>query len=295
MKAIYTLLFALMLAVGSYGQNNELLTNKDNNTLLWEVSGNGVSKPSYIFGTFHLVCKTDVNFSSALKKAIQLSDEVYLELDMDDPATLFGALTLLNMKDNKTLKDLYTPENYKKVSGYLQDSLKLFPVMFQRMKPELLAALLYPKMLGCGNTVSVEDAVMGLAKEYDKEIKGLETMAQQAAIFDSIPYEKQATELLHAIDSLDKAKKEFALLIDAYRVQRLDEIEKQMSAPGTSMAENTDILLDDRNRNWVAQLKNITRTKNVFVAVGAGHLVGKNGLISLLKAAGYTVRPLENR
>jgi uncharacterized protein len=295
MKSTSFLLCTFIFLCSAYAQNNELKTNKDNNTLLWEVSGNGLSKPSYLFGTFHLVCNEDVNFSLNLKQAIAQTDEVYLELDMDDPATLFGAMTMLNMKDNKTLKDLYSAEDYKKVSGFLKDSLKLFPIMFQRIKPELLAALLYPKMLACSGTVSLEDAIMEIAKKQGKEIRGLETMAQQAAVFDSIPYEKQAAELLKVIDSMDKAKQEFNVLITAYREQKLDEIEKQVSSPGSTMAENIDILLDDRNRNWVGQLRTIMKTSAVFVAVGAGHLVGKNGLISLLRAAGYTLRPLENK
>ena len=54
-------------------------------------------------------------------------------------------------------------------------------------------------------------------------------------------------------------------------------------------------LLDDRNKNWVGQLKNILKEKNIFIAVGAGHLVGKNGLIELLKKEGYTVKPLLNK
>jgi uncharacterized protein len=295
MKAICFLLNACMFLGSGYAQNNELKTNKDNNTLLWEISGNGLVRPSYLFGTFHLVCREDINFSSNLKQALTQTDEVYLELDMDDPATLFGAMALLNMKDNKTLKDLYSAEDYKKVSGFLKDSLKLFPVMFQRMKPELLAALFYPKMLTCSGTVSLEDAVMGIAKQQGKEIRGLETMAQQAAVFDSIPYEKQAAELLKVIDSIDIAKQEFNLLITAYREQKLDEIEKQVTSPGATMAENMGILLYDRNRNWVSQLKKIMKANAVFVAVGAGHLVGEQGLIALLRAAGFTLRPVENK
>jgi uncharacterized protein len=56
-----------------------------------------------------------------------------------------------------------------------------------------------------------------------------------------------------------------------------------------------DLLLKNRNKNWVKQLKQIMENKSVFVAVGAGHLVGNDGLISLLKKAGYNVVPLENK
>jgi len=61
------------------------------------------------------------------------------------------------------------------------------------------------------------------------------------------------------------------------------------------MQDNQDILLNDRNKNWVGQLKKIMKKEAVFVAVGAGHLVGEQGLIALLRKEGYNLRPIENK
>jgi uncharacterized protein len=295
MKLVY--FFGLMLSlsnVEAQTNNNVLKTDLTGNTLLWEITGNGLAAPSYLFGTFHLLCKDDINFSEALKQAINNSHEIYLELDLDDPATIMGALMLMNMKDGKKLKDLYTTDQYKRVSDFFKDSLKTPISLFQRMKPEFLIALLYPKMMPCNSASSVEEEIMQLGKDAGKEIKGLETMAFQASVFDSIPYEKQAEELLNTIDSLEKSKADFALMLNAYKKQRLDEIEKIVTTPEFGAAENQDILLDNRNKNWVVQLKSIMKKNPAFIAVGAGHLVGKNGLIALLRAEGYTVRGLEN-
>lgn len=145
----------------------------------------------------------------ALKQAVINSNEVYLELDLDDPATIMGAFLLMNMKDGKKLKDLYSTEAYKRVTDFFKDSLKTPIGLFQQMKPEFLIALLYPKMISCNATSSIEESIMQLAKANGKQIKGLETMAFQASVFDSIPYEKQAEELLHTIDSMENAKKIF--------------------------------------------------------------------------------------
>jgi uncharacterized protein len=294
MKLLY--FFSLILCFGSAkGQpgNSHLKTNADDNTLLWEISGNGLSVPSYLFGTFHLLCKEDILFSATLKQAITNSSVVYLELDLDDPSTLMGGLMLMNMKDGKKLKDLYSAEAYKRISDYFNDSLKTPIALFQRMKPEFLVALLYPKMMPCNAVSSVEEGIMQLAGE--KEIKGLETMAFQASLLDSIPYEKQAEELLNVIDSMEKSRNYFGEMLTAYKNQRLDEIEKIMANPEFGMEENQDVLLDSRNRNWVVQLKEIMKKGSVFTAVGTGHLIGKSGLIALLRAEGYTVRGLENR
>ena len=83
-----------------------LTINKNDNSLLWQVSGNGLTQPSYLFGTFHLMCKNDIQFSSQLTSAVSRSEKVYMEMDMDDPATMLGGLLLMNMKEGKTLKQL---------------------------------------------------------------------------------------------------------------------------------------------------------------------------------------------
>jgi uncharacterized protein len=294
---IARLLFVFVMASSCRAQVKPpvLPAQQDGNTLLWEVSGNKLTRPSYIFGTFHLMCKDDIKFSNALKQAVQYSDLVYMELDMDDPATMLGGLVLMNMKDGKKLKDLYTPAEYARVEKFFKDSLKMGLAMVERMKPSMTGALLYPKMMPCKNASGVEEQLMMLAKEGKKEIKGLETMAFQASVFDSIPYSKQAQELLKTIDSLQQYKKYFDTMLTVYKSQRISDIEKLFSDSAFGMTENPDVLLYNRNRNWVKQLKTIMKKQSIFAGVGAGHLVGKQGLIELLRKEGYTVKPVMNK
>ena len=274
---------------------DKIKTNTDSNSLLWEISGNGLSKPSYLFGTFHLMCKEDIQFSANLKKAVNNSKEVYFEMDLDDPANTIGALFFINMKNGTTLKDLYSPEEYTRVEHFFTDSLKMGMMMLEKMKPNFLQALLYPKMMPCKTLSGVEEEIMQLAKSGKKEIRGFETIAFQASVFDSIPYADQAKDLLHMIDSLDTYAAYFDTMLSVYKKQHLSELEKMFSDPQFNMDEkNQDILLDRRNADWVSQLNKILQGKNIFIAVGAGHLVGEKGLIALLRKAGYTLRPLVN-
>jgi len=268
--------------------------NKDGNTLLWEVSGNGLRSPSYLFGTFHLMCKKDIRFSENLRTAVKNTSETWLEMDMDDPATMLGALFMMKMKDGKKLADLYPEADYKRLESFFTDTLKYSLSLFQQMKPAFLEALLYPKMLPCKTVTGVEEELMKLAKENKKEIQGLESMAFQASVFDSIPYDKQAKELLKSIDSISSYRNYFDTMMTVYKSQRLNDIEKLFSRSEFGMEENRELLLDRRNRNWVVQLKTIMKKEPVFVAVGAGHLVGEMGLIELLRKEGYTLRPIEN-
>jgi uncharacterized protein YbaP (TraB family) len=284
-----TLFFA-----GCKAQTNYVI-QKNDNTLLWKVSGNGLKKPSFLFGTFHLLCKEDIHFSDQLKKAVQSCDEVYMEMDMDDPSTMLSGMLYMNMKGNKKLEDLYSTEDYQRLQNYFSDTLHTPLMLLERAKPYFLVALLYPRMMNCKNPSGVEQELVSLSKENKKEIKGLETMKFQASVFDSIPYEWQAKELLKNIDSFSLYKKEFDDMLSSYKDQRLDSMQTMLSQSEFGAGEYEDLLLNDRNKNWVSQLNTIMKNESVFVAVGAGHLIGEMGLINLLRKAGYKVEPLENK
>jgi uncharacterized protein YbaP (TraB family) len=295
MKIVRLILLCMVLGSCNAQTTPALKTNKDDNTLLWQISGNGLQQNSYLFGTFHLLCKDDLHFSAQLKQAVLNAKEMYLELDMDDPSILLQSMTVMSMKDGKQLKDFYTEVQYKKLQQYFNDSLQMPLALLQTMKPMLLEAMLYPKMLPCKSASAVEDELMKLAKEDKKEIQGLETMAFQASIFDSIPYEEQAKQLLMSIDSTEKYKVYFNNMLNVYKSQQIKGLEDLINDKEFGDGDDNDILLNNRNRNWVQQLKTIMKKESVFVAVGAGHLVGENGVIALLRKEGYTLTPIENK
>jgi uncharacterized protein len=296
MKHLLFYSLSTILFLGCKAQSDQsFVKQKNDNTLLWEISGNGLKKPSFLFGTFHLLCKDDIHFSDQLKKAMKSADEVYMELKLDDPSIMLSGMMYMNMKNGKTLESLYTPEEYKRLEDYFSDTLRMPMLLFQKAKPYFLVALLYPRMMDCSSPSGVEEELMKIAKDDKKEIKGLETMQFQASVFDSIPYEWQAKELLKNIDSFSVYKNEFETMLDFYKNQQMDSLKTMVGKSEFGSDKYDDLLLKKRNKNWVKQLKEIMKNKSVFVAVGAGHLVGNDGLINLLKKAGYTVVPLENK
>jgi len=291
-------LFLPLLVLFQHCQSQPALKipgNGNNNTLLWEISGKKLKKPSYLFGTFHMMCKDDIRFTDQLQAALKTSEEVYFEMDLDDASNTLGALFFMNMKDGKTLKDLYSPKEYEKMNVFFRDSLRISLTTFGKMKPSFLEAFLYPKMMACKNLSGVEQELLKIAIKEKKEIKGFETIAFQASVFDSIPYSTQAKSLLKAIDSMDTYQVYFDSMIKVYQSQQIDRLEAMFTEPEFGMKEGLELLLDKRNINWVDQLKTILPEKNIFIAVGAGHLVGEKGLIALLRKEGYTLRPLLNK
>jgi uncharacterized protein len=290
---IIRVLIPLLISQNCLAQK-KLPQSKDNNTLLWEISGKGLQKPSYVFGTFHIMCKEDIRFSENLKTAIKTAKEVYFEMDLDDPKTMLGGLAMMNMK-NKTLSDLYTKAELEKLTTFFKDSIKMSLSFFNKAKPMLLEALLYPRIMPCKTPSGIETELMVIAKKEKKEIKGFETMEFQSAVFDSIPYETQAKALLKDIDSTEKFKIFFNKMLDIYKNQETDKLGQMMADTTFSGGENDDALLKNRNINWVKQLKIILKSNNIFMAVGAGHLFGKDGLIVMLRKEGYVLRAIENK
>lgn len=123
-------------------------------------------------------------------------------------------------------------------------------------------------------------------------------MAQQAGFLDSIPYKYQAAELVKYIDSSTTGSGDDKLLnamFDAYRQQDLKKLEELMVDSDAGMSSFTNILLYNRNENWVSKLKGLMTDKSLLIAVGAGHLPGERGVINLLKKAGYTLTPVDNK
>jgi uncharacterized protein YbaP (TraB family) len=270
---------------------------KDNEkikSLLWEIKGKGLAKPSYLFGTFHLMCKDEILFSNKLKQKLGAADEVYFEVDLDDPAMMTEAFSILNMKNGKQLKDYLTEAEYKKLDSVLKNGSKVSLSFFNHTKPYLISSLLYTRFMKCNEQSGVEMELMKLAKKENKIISGLETLSYQASIFDSIPYEKQAKELMKLVDSLDKTGAEFYRMEELYRQQDLEAIAKMLNESDFEAGDNKNLLLVNRNKNWVEQLKKRMPSKSLFIAVGAGHLPGNDGVIELLRKEGYSVKPVQD-
>src|SRR5512138_1785036 len=105
-----------LLAISLLGGNVDAQKNKKlENSLLWEISGNGLTKPSYLYGTIHMICKEDAMIGDSLVSAIQKSDRVYFEVDMDNLMEMLTAFKDFKMRNDTTLADLLSKEDYRRV------------------------------------------------------------------------------------------------------------------------------------------------------------------------------------
>jgi uncharacterized protein YbaP (TraB family) len=289
----------LLVAVASLTTLAQEKNKQPFNTLLWQISGNGLQKPSYLFGTIHLICSGDAVLSDSLKNAIHASDAVYFEVDMDNLFEMLGVVRKMKMRDDTTLADLLDKDDYEKVKRYFESKSTLLPFsVLETYKPLLAASMLMETGTDCETPSAMEEVIMREAKSYSKNVRGLETMSYQMSIFDTIPYRMQAMQLVKYVDDAGSGttdSKEYDKLMKAYKEQDLTKLEELTKSTDMGIANFTDVLLYNRNRNWVEKLKTILPSRSVVIAVGAGHLPGENGVINLLRKAGYIVKPVPNR
>ncbi|MEO5681051.1 MAG: TraB/GumN family protein [Chitinophagaceae bacterium] len=266
------------------------------NTLLWEIGGNHLSKPSYLFGTMHLLCAQDAQLSDSLRLAIAGVKQVYFEIDMDNMMEMMGALKYLNMNNNTQLSDLLSEDEYQRVKDYFKKNKTMLPFsMMEHLKPYFVTSLISESKFPCAEKDGMEQVIMTAAKKDHKPINGLETVQFQASVFDSIPYKRQAKDLLKMIDSSGVVGDSSDLqLVEVYRKQDLNRMQ-ELTADEEGIAEYLDLLLYNRNANWVTKMPAIMRDAPSLFAVGAGHLGGEKGVISLLRKAGFTVRPMKHK
>ena len=262
------------------------------NALLWEISGNGLEKSSYLFGTIHVTC--NATLSEHVKDALNKTTQLALEIDMDDPGMQGKIMLNMRMKENKTLKNFVSEEDFAAIDSLFPKKVGMSVKMLQSMKPSLLSAMFLPSLLDCPMQ-SIEGELIKVAKEQKEDIKGLETVASQMEIFDLIPYEDQVEELLKSVkDNLLRDKENLVKMLEIYDSENITKMLTHMEDDKkNNLGKYMDIMLDKRNKNWIPVIIAYAKEQPTFFGVGAGHLAGENGVIQLLRKEGYTLKPIQ--
>jgi uncharacterized protein len=284
MKRAFMAIAVLVLAVLASG------AQPPENSLLWEISGNGLESPSYLYGTFHLLCPDDLVIPEKALTALQESEQLVLELDFDDPSMMVSMQQGMFMQDGKTAKDYLSAEEYDLVSGFFSSKMGIPFEQISGIKPFFLSAMTLVFFLDCQPT-SPEQRLTQLAAGQGKEVLGLETVEDQIGFIDNVPLEDAAEMLVSGIEESEDGDEMIDQMLSAYLEGDLDAIQGIIdSYMGDEYAELNEELIISRNRDWVPSIEKLITDKSSFIAVGAGHLPGENGVIELLRAEGYTVK-----
>ncbi len=258
-------------------------------TLLWKVSGKGITQPSYLFGTIHIMCEGDLKIPTVVKEKFNSTQELFLEIDMDDPGMMMQMMQGMQMNDTSTLKGLMGTK-YDSASTLFQKTTGMPLTMLNKAKPALLMSMLYPSLLGC-TPVSWESVFQTMAHENKMLIQGLENIKDQMDVFDKIPYSVQSDMFTKMLFNIDSSKRDLDEMLAVYKSKDINKL-TEITADDADFGKYEGVLLTDRNHNWIPIIGEQAKKSPTFFAFGAGHLGGANGVIYLLRKAGFTVTPV---
>lgn len=263
-----------------------------NHSLLWQISGNGLQQPSYLFGTIHIIDQENYFLGKNTERKLINSSELVMEVDIDN-IDILAVAQLSLLPDGKTVKQFMNDSDYVVLQKFMADSIGINKFSFEngyaKFKPFYLEQLLYVKHMGQRNE-SYEMNLKKIAAKKNIPISGLETYEEQLLLFEDIPIEEQLLDLVGLIKNYSQEIEKLQQLIQLYIKQDLPGLAKAFEEEEDQ--EMMDKLLKLRNNKWLPKIDTLIREKSVFIAVGAGHLGGEHGLIKLLQNQGYTVEPI---
>jgi uncharacterized protein YbaP (TraB family) len=248
----------------------------------------------YLFGTVHFLPKDLAWFDEAVADAFAASDELRMELlPVDDPASL-GPLILKLAVDPKgrTMAQRMSPEDHAAYVKAMKD-LGLPAAQLEPLEPWFIGvqavSLMYVKA-GYDPKSGAEEVLTQAARKAGKTITAFETPEQQFAMLDSTPEAEQLIGVRDLANGQEEALKMFSTLLGHWARGEAEETGRLMNEEMKETPVTARILLTDRNARWAADLKaRMDRPGVVFVAVGAGHLTGKDSVQDLLARDGLKV------
>ncbi|WP_373826571.1 TraB/GumN family protein [Bacteroides heparinolyticus] len=294
MKKIISLLLLICLVQSAHAQ------------LLWKISGNGLEKPSYVFGTYHLSPLGIKDSIAALPQAVNETTQVYGEVVMSEmmsPAFMQSMQQQMMMPKDSTLQSLFTPEQYEEVGKVVKENMMVDIAMLAQLKPaaitQQLAVILYMRHTpGFNPQEQLDNYFQQQAQQQGKKVGGLETVQSQIDILFNSQTLKRQAELLHCMaHDIDRTVGQVKRVIAAYEKQDLNVVLQLLAERHGDACDplpgEMEALIDNRNKAWAEKMPAIMSEAPTLFVVGAGHLPGDNGLLNLLQQQGYTLEALK--
>lgn len=263
-------------------------------SLLWEITGNDLKAPSYLFGTIHVICADDYFWPDYFNEALQQTEQLCLEMDIASTETRMKLANLMLNMDGNKLSEKFDEQEWAQFQEFVKKSAPIVPaVALDMMKPQAILMMMSMSQITCSDVQSYEMELMEKAGERGMKVVGLETVEQQAKVILSIP-EEQAIDMIKASmrsSSSGVAAKQFADMMNLYKSQDISALH-EISTKDSLVKLDGKAFLSDRNEDWIDKMKQMMSEKRTFFAVGAAHLAGEDGVINLLRKAGYTLKPV---
>ncbi len=264
------------------------------NSILWEVSGNGLTNTSYLLGTLKFIGEKEYVLHKEITERLK-NCEIFAIEDQVDHHAQHELNKAVHFPKGESLASALSPENYQKVQDFFATEFKIprqkFVKNYARLKP--LALSIAMTRLSMHEGVKFYDIeLLKNAHDYRIQSYNLETIDREADAFNAFPIDAQAAALMHSISNFELQKSEFKKLESAYIAGDIDKVFEYTLHP----FENNETFIEEfyskRNIEWIPKLKKMFGDGKSFVAIGVAHLEGDKGILNLLKNEGYLLTPI---
>ncbi len=288
---LLALLLILLFPTLAFAQ---VVGNGYNNSLIYKIQGK--QNTVYLLGSIHVLAEEYYPLTRAFSYAYYDSSKVVFEID---PEVLFSTAiprkfeNMIKLPSGKTLKHVLSPKTYRLLKTRCE-KMKVPWDKIHHYKPWVMYLLLgvpFDSSIEFRADLGIENHFYRMAKDAGKETGGLESIQDQLNVFDKLSWKEQ-DQLLFDLISIRNSKdhqKAFLKLVKDWHKGNLQGLEDMVEAQ-KKYPKFYKAILVDRNRNWIPQIEAfLTGEKNILVVVGAAHLAGEDGLITLLNEKGYTL------
>ena len=280
-----SLLFFVLAAPALYAQHS----------LIWEISGNGITKKSYLMGTLKFIGEKEYYMPPKAAELIKQAEIFAIEDEVDHHAQ-HELNTALHFPKGQTLASVMKPDDYANVKALFQKEFGINAAMFDKkyahIKPLPLSIIM--TRLSLGEKVKFYDIeLLLIAKKHDVEAFSLEPIEREAEALNTFTMEEQVRALVHSTNNFTEQKAEFKKLMTDYRTAELEEIFEYTLHPLEDNARFIEEFYSKRNAEWLPKIEKMVHEDASFIALGISHLEGEKGILKLLQDKGYTLTALK--
>ena len=260
--------------------------------LLWKVERDG--RQAWLVGSMHLLTPDFYPLPASMEQAFAKSNVLMEEIDMNEASNPQLAASILAKAMNPpgtTLSSQLSKETIAVVSAWLA-KMGLSLDSLQPLKPWMVSITVQTlalQRIGFDPALGIDKHFQDAATRAGKRLQPLETALEQISFLDGLSPKTQDLMLRESVQSADSEQSQIKSIAAAWRAGDVPAMERLALADMKDAPEVYDMMLVSRNRRWVPKVEACMQTNQCFVVVGAAHLIGPDGLVTLLQQRGYTV------
>lgn len=262
-----------------------------NNSILWQITGNDLKGPSYIYGLGDNMCKEDIIFNDVVVNAIKNTEQVVFDSDIS-PEAQIKQRQLLTQKNN--VSDSFSEKDRTLLNEFYITNYGADMSQLGFYKPFVLELLIKNKWSACKSPYDIRTDIVKIAEENKLNVAALESPEDQVAIFDNVPEEdfvKSISKIINDRTEFEKISKKAYEFYKAQNQDSLVKILKEIDFIGSNL-ERTAV--KERHSKWLPKIEELIKGKPSFIAIGNAHILPLGyDLVSLLKKKGYVLKAIK--